>query len=76
VTGIGATPDAGGTGRIADQSGSPRPSRGISPTVPLLGRMYNGDGAQAPTRQVTPISPTKMKFVRAMIAAACYTAQR
>ena len=35
--GIGRTGSAGGGGLIAVQIGSPRPSRGISPTVPMRG---------------------------------------
>ena len=72
--GCGAGGMTAGAGRIADQIGSPRPSRGISAMVPArLVRTYSGDGAQAETSSARASTVAVMNLVRAMLGAACYT---
>ncbi len=61
--------------RMADQSGSPRPSRGISPWVPMAPlRTYNIDGAQPETPAKPQTATANINFERAFMSAACYTA--
>ena len=75
MPGLTVNPGGGaGTGSgvtIADHKGSPRPSRGISPTVPMApdDDTYSGEGAQAASAS----KGNRMNFDAAIRRRACYT---